>query len=200
MMIQVNETKDIEKVAEIVAKAFQPIAFNQYYTYNSSYEANLSYLTKRIGQFKETGLILEANDYQAIAIFVPPNVEYPPITVDYCQRYKEITEKYAKAKKKYPINNKNIWVLAFLAKDPAFKDQKGLISALIKPYLNRVKDENAVLTLKAIDLHAKEVYEHYGFKTIGEPFIFGEGHVNHLTGKPDPQGKGVTVHAMAYNS
>lgn len=50
----------------------------------------------------------------------------------------------------------------------------GAITTIFAPFLAKAKAENLPVWLESTNAHAKDVYEHFGFKVVGEKRI-GEG-------------------------
>ncbi|KAF2638799.1 hypothetical protein P280DRAFT_403766 [Massarina eburnea CBS 473.64] len=70
----------------------------------------------------------------------------------------------------------------------------GAISAIFEPVLSDAKAKNLPIWLESTNVHAKEVYEHFGFKVIGDVRI-GKGLVG-SDGWAKDDGEGVLVWGM----
>jgi hypothetical protein len=89
--------------------------------------------------------------------------------------------------------------LSFLARNTAIPKVSGSINAVMLPFLQRAKAENAPAWLEATTPQAVKIYEHFGFR-IAEQIVVGKGKIDH-EGWPtvDGKGEGVTAWAMIYD-
>ena len=58
------------------------------------------------------------------------------------------------------------WNMSLMARDPERKD-KGVVRAVIEPYVARAKREGVPIFLCAANERARDVYEYFGFRTVG---------------------------------
>lgn len=146
-------------------------------------------------------LIAEADDWTAASLWEPPGFERGMASSRYRNPLpvlKEFIAKAAAAWAKYlgaEYQNRH-WHLSFLARDPS-KTGKGAVSAVMRPFLERAKEDGVPVWLESVDLHAVEVYEHYGFR-VCEKMTMGKG-VARPDGWLEECGEGFTVWAMVFD-
>jgi hypothetical protein len=70
----------------------------------------------------------------------------------------------------------------------------GVVRALVDPWLQRARAEVVPAWLEAITEHSRQVYEHLGFRTVGEG-RFGVGKAN-ARGELEEGGEGMVVYGM----
>lgn len=147
------------------------------------------------------GLIAEADNWTAASLWEPPGINgalAAPRHQNPGPVHKEYIDKTSAARKKHldPKFHENHWHLDFLARDSA-KNGKGAVSAVMRPFLERAREDEVPAWLEAVAFHAVEVYEHYGFR-ICEKMTIGEG-FSRADGWPEENGEGFTVWAMVYD-
>ncbi len=114
---------------------------------------------------------------------------------------KEYIAKSDAARARYldPQYRDRFWHLSFLARDPERRGGgKGAVSAVVRPFLERARAEAVPAWLESVDVHAVEVYEHYGFR-VCEKMVMGEGVVG-ADGWPQEGGDGFVVWAMVFDA
>jgi ribosomal protein S18 acetylase RimI-like enzyme len=147
-------------------------------------------------------LIAEADDWTAAALWEPPGFTdgglAAPEYRDPRPVLKDFIAKAAATRAKYLGSEyeQRHWHLSFLARDPS-KTGEGAVSAVVRPFLERAKEDGVPAWLESVDLHGVEVYEHYGFK-VCEKMIVGKGLVR-ADGWPEEDGEGYAVWAMIYD-
>lgn len=137
---------------------------------------------KRINQLADAGgIILQFQDFAAVAIWFPPGVEAPageskgtPSYIDY---YSKSTAIKKKNREKL---GKEYWYLNTIARDPDLKflyqgtRSSGVVAPLIKMILWQASQKNTPAVLEAISDRARDIYLHYGFEVI-DTFELGQG-------------------------
>jgi len=196
--IQAYPTSDSKQVGRVLTDGFSSTKFQQYLSHGKTYEETLKQLTTRSQQFMDIGAeVVQAGDFSAVAIWIPPNVDHPPPNnPDKPDPRMEALKAQYKAATEKHFKDKPFWELMFLARDPS-KQTKGAVSAIVKPFLQRAQKERIPAVLFCIAEHAKEVYHHFGFKVL-ETIPVGVGVVN-KDNVEDENGEGITTYLMAYN-
>jgi ribosomal protein S18 acetylase RimI-like enzyme len=147
-------------------------------------------------------LIAEAEDWAAAALWEPPGFTDGGLAAPEYRNPRPVLKDFiskadaARAKHLSPEYQQKHWHLSFLARDPSKKGE-GAVSAVIRPFLERAKEDGVPAWLESVGLHAAEVYEHYGFK-VCEKMIVGRGRVR-ADGWPEEDGEGYAVWAMIFD-
>jgi ribosomal protein S18 acetylase RimI-like enzyme len=146
-------------------------------------------------------LIAEADDWTAAAIWEPPGLTgamAAPRFRDPKPILKEFKAKADAALGKHlgPEYQHRHWHLSYLARDPS-RLGKGAVSAVVRPFLERAKEDGVPAWLASVDLHSKHVYEHYGFR-VCEKLIVGQG-IAGADGWPKENGEGFVVWLMVFD-
>jgi Acetyltransferase (GNAT) family len=146
-------------------------------------------------------LIADADDWTAASLWEPPGFRCGMASPRYQNPLpvlKEFMAKAAAVREKHlgPEDQQRYWHLSYLARDPS-RTGKGAVFAVMRPFLERAKEDGAPAWLEAIGLHAVRVYEHYGF-TICEKMTVGEGRAR-ADGWPEENGEGFAVWAMIFD-
>lgn len=66
--------------------------------------------------------------------------------------------------------------------------------ALVDPYFKKAREQGVPLYLEAISEHARDVYEHLGFRTVAAVRL-GVGRTN-ARGELDENGEGIMLYGM----
>lgn len=166
----------------------------------STYERRVKHFESgRILTSVEDGaLIAEADDWTAASLWEPPgfkNRMNAPRYQNPLPVLKEFMAKDAAVRARYlgPEDQQRFWYCNYLARDPS-KTGKGAVSAVIRPFLERAREDGVPAWLISVDLHAVEVYEHYGFRVYAK-MIVGKGKAG-ADGWPEENGEGFAVWAM----
>ena len=70
----------------------------------------------------------------------------------------------------------------------------GAVRALFDPYLQQAREAGLPAWLEATNVHARDVYAHFGFKVV-EEITIGGGSVD-KNGNRVPGGEGVVIYGM----
>ncbi|CAK7902483.1 hypothetical protein CAAN1_18S02410 [[Candida] anglica] len=192
--------EDIEptRVGSVIARAFFDLPLNRYMISSLNgldsadeldYEKHFEeFFVNRTRQVVDAGArVTQSKDYASVAIWFEPghkSAPFPSTNPVVC----EYGDKSAALKKKYNLTNKKYWYLNYLAKDPQKEDVKGAVSATVKPILELAREQGLPVVLEAVADHAREVYEHFGFKILESFQLLDE-----RTGDAHP------VYLMAFN-
>ncbi|ERF73128.1 hypothetical protein EPUS_09126 [Endocarpon pusillum Z07020] len=154
-----------------------------------------------ISSARNGALIAEADNWTAASLWQPPGFTggmdapryHNPLPL-----LKEFITKAAAVRAKYldPEFRERYWHLSYLARDPS-KISKGAVSAVMRPFLQRAEEDGVPAWLISVDLHAVQVYEHYGFR-VCEKIIIGQG-VARPDGWPEEGGEGFALWAMVFD-
>ncbi|EED24594.1 conserved hypothetical protein [Talaromyces stipitatus ATCC 10500] len=137
------------------------------------------------------GELVESDNFAAAAIWFPPGAELPASSED-DEKIRQFRAMAARAKKEF-LNGKKYWYLNMIARHPERKEP-GVIRALFEPYIARAREEGATIWLEAVSEHSKQVYEHFGFRTVAT-MRMGEGKAS-PDGELQDGGEGILVYAM----
>jgi ribosomal protein S18 acetylase RimI-like enzyme len=88
------------------------------------------------------------------------------------------------------------WNMSLMARDPDRKD-KGVVRAVIEPYVERAKREGVPIWLCAANERARDVYEYFGFRTVGITWSYLD--VEKEEGEGGGQQMGVPTWCMVCN-
>jgi hypothetical protein len=190
-------TKDAARVGATLGTAFHPLPVAKYLTYNPTVEELIAGFTESAeNNIAGNAHVIESGDHQAVAIWVPPNVEIP-VKEPVSERSLEFKNKCKQFVQKYVNSSNGYWYLNLLARHPE-STVKGLVANVVKPVLKRAEQEGVPAVLEAASEYSKAIYEHWGFKYYDD-IILGEGVVNEQ-GEDDPAGSGVKLYFMVYNN
>lgn len=140
--------------------------------------------------------VVQAGDFSAVAIWTTSDVTIPQPTTILNERVARVFKQTEECVERH-IGDRKHYVLRFLARDPESTVQ-GAVSAVVRPWLEKVKQEGVIAYLFAADEHCRKVYKHYGFKEY-ETLKIGAGEVN-KDGVEDSEGEGHSVYFMIYNA
>lgn len=207
--VAVNKTTDYSKVQQTLSIAFSDSAACHYLTNKFEDRAASEPLTKDeldeayatfCKKYSEKGgVLLEANDYDCVAITVPPQ-EKPAKTQRtkdpvFNKQFIEAGENYKKA---LGLGSKiKYFYLFMIGKNLNQPEVRGSARAILEYLKQEADKQDAAVVLEAINDKAKKVYEYFGFINYGE-FYYGQGEVN-SEGELDPNGKGFKVNFMVYH-
>jgi hypothetical protein len=146
--------------------------------------------------------IAEADDWTAASLWEPPGFSGSGLAAPRYQNplpiLKEFLAKAAVVRAKHlgSKHQERYWHLRYLARDPS-KTGRGAVSAVVRPFLERARQDQVPAWLEAVDLHAVHVYEHYGFR-VCEHMTVGKG-IAGPSGWPEDDGDGFAVWAMVFD-
>ncbi|QKX55455.1 uncharacterized protein TRUGW13939_02548 [Talaromyces rugulosus] len=201
MVPRIKVTTDIVAISDVLTRAFSNAPVTSYVVRekNSQWTAPnipldilkpkmLEWTTykSRIG-----GELAEAGNYAAVAIWFPPGVNLPP-SPDDDERVVEYRRVSGEIKKQF-LKGRQYWYLNMIARHPE-RTEPGVIRALFDPYIERARQDGVPLWLEAISDHSRQVYEHFGFKTVAE-FRTGLGKAT-PEGDLQEGGEGIRLWAM----
>lgn len=167
-------TDNYKRAAEIIGKSFQQNRIAKYVTSNDLLEHNIDRYEQRIRQLLNVGAqIAVDNTHSAVAVWLPPDVDYPECNYQLTEREKTYEEKCAKSRE-YTLKDKRHWNLIYLAQDPDRRDAVGAIHKVLRPFLQRALDDNIPVCSQAICEREKDIFWYYGFE-IREVFELEEG-------------------------
>jgi ribosomal protein S18 acetylase RimI-like enzyme len=92
------------------------------------------------------------------------------------------------------LSGRKYWYLNVIARNPD-SDVSGVARALIQPYLEKAAEEGLPAYLEATNEHAKNVYEHMGFKVV-ERVLVGKDLADERGNKVGKGGSGFYFWAM----
>ncbi len=196
-MLPYEHTNDVERVASILTDAFLPMKFDHYLCEGKvDREECYDAFVETVERYLENGgYVVQSSDFSAVAILSGPEKFINSYRDDSQGRMKKVKQLFDDAAEKY-LGKQKFWYLSYLARDPS-SDTKGAVSAVVRPFMEDAKKKGIPFALEAVGDRAKQVYEHWGFKTV-EVLRVGEGEVD-AENKPDPNGEGMEVYYMIYN-
>ncbi|CUM63878.1 uncharacterized protein PRCAT00001466001 [Priceomyces carsonii] len=202
----VKKTQDIDRVNEVLVSAFKDVGTSRLFvrrlhkipdTHLELDEKLFDFRDRLSYHLKQGGIILESNDFNAIAIWYSPDVKFEPFASPDEQTRPAIVEKFYNssldAKHNYFKDNR-FWYLNTLARNKNQEPIKGAISVIIDPVVKECKLKSIPIYVEAISEHAKEIYLHYGFEII-RTLTLGKAQVDRQ-GIPARNGEGVNVYFM----
>lgn len=185
-MTAYKHTTDYHQVATTLTLAQDTTPFYRYLNGPvTDIPQDISYLERRVSQYAAiNATIIETAGHGAVAVWELPGGEAvaPKIQSDHSGRTEEIKEHNKKIKSVFEelhslydhiLDQRDHYHLAFLSKRPD-ATEKGIVSALVRPFLEKAKEEGKFVRLEAIDYHAVNVYKHWGFKVVKE-WVLEEG-------------------------
>lgn len=205
--VKLNITRDVVRASETLYKAFDDSHAFDYITKKFFNLPVDEYVSKdRINAITHyyvacyhdsNGEVVEANDYDAVAVFSLPNQHLPKsLTND--PHFNQVFFHDLKSRLAEVIpEDIHYYYLFMIGKDLTRKDTKGSVRKIFEEYKKRADAENCAIVLEAIAEHARSVYEYFGFKNY-KTFHYGVGEVNEQ-GQHDPNGKGFTGYLMIYH-
>lgn len=195
---QYTLSQDWRKAGEIIGTAFYPNKFNQLITEHCSLEENVKEYQERVEHVMQNNtLCLQSDDYSAVALWTPPEWRIVPYSIDLHGHFEFSEDEFKRCADKFFVNyGIPYWHLTLVAKN-VNSNTKGSVSKVMKPILEDAKERGIPAALECIDERARQIYEHYGFKTY-EIIKIGEGSVNSL-GEEQEGGEGLTLWYMIYN-
>ncbi|KAH3675776.1 hypothetical protein WICPIJ_009229 [Wickerhamomyces pijperi] len=138
---------------------------------------------RRVIQYAEAGAtILKAGNFDAVAVWESPGGKKVADREKSTVESKELKEHHDKVDSVFKelhglfghiLVKKEGYHLAFLSKRPDSKE-KGVVSGLVRPTLEKANKEGKYVYLEAIDYHAIDIYKHWGFKVVKE-WVLEEG-------------------------
>ncbi|KAL1979667.1 hypothetical protein VTN96DRAFT_5394 [Rasamsonia emersonii] len=136
--------------------------------------------------------LVEAGNWAAVAVWFPPDVNYIPPDIDRSWQEREFWEAFTPVRQQH-LRGRKHWYLNLLGRHPE-RSERGVVRALIDPYLERARAQGVPVWLECMSEHGRQVYEHLSFRTVAEVRL-GVGKVN-ASGEPDEKGEGLTLYAM----
>ena len=117
--------------------------------------------------------VVEAGNFGAVAIWEPPSSNAAPLTEAQLRDlaadrpiFAEFIREIQDAKMAVFGNaGQRYWSLAIMARDPRRRD-KGVVRAVIEPYVKRAKEEKLPIWLVAGSARARDVYAYFGFRVV----------------------------------
>lgn len=160
---------DVSRAIGTIERAFLITNFSKLLYENASNEERILHTLHRFQLYLDHGgMVTEADDYTAVAVWLEPGIEHPdelqaidfknPRLLHFVDTIEECCDKYLGSARHYLLDT--------LARDPEVPmSVKGSVSKVVRPVLEKALKENVPVVLIAIDDHAKEVYTHWGFKS-----------------------------------
>ncbi|KAF8853230.1 hypothetical protein BDZ45DRAFT_629291 [Acephala macrosclerotiorum] len=201
--ITVGTEEYADRVADVIAEAFADDALNRAAVLSSDSLPKDAKIPKarRVKHFLPSirtrvalgAHLVEAGDWAAVALWVPPHVKIPPPDLSTLPApLVEYKQKYAEVKKRY-LGDRSHWYLNLLGRHPERKEA-GAIRALFEPYLLQAREAGLPAWVEATNAHARDVYAHFGFRVV-EEVVIGEGSID-ANGDFVSGGKGVVTYGM----
>lgn len=154
---------------------------------------------------RDGAIIAEAGNFAAAALWEPPGFfqKNPPMNTDGSRAGpsgRTIDEFWAissKIKRKclgdQAVDEARYWHLSRIARAEGRNDT-GVVSAIIKPFLEKAKQEDVPVWLESVAENAKNMYLHFGFEVVDE-IRTGVGRLD-ADGEEDKNGEGILSWAM----
>ncbi|KAL4946281.1 hypothetical protein BDV06DRAFT_218610 [Aspergillus oleicola] len=199
--ITVGGPEYAERVAEVISVAFSSSLFTAYLLRKpeSTWPTDdipeevlrphfLKNVTTRAGLGAE---LVEAGGFAAAAVWFPPSISIStdgitnPKILDYLGSLIPIRKEHLQGRKH--------WYLSLIGRHPQ-RTEPGAVRAVIEPYIKKAREQGVPLWLEAINDHARDVYQRFGFRTVAEARV-GVGRTS-SRGELDENGEGMLVYAM----
>ncbi|KAF5858057.1 hypothetical protein ETB97_004926 [Aspergillus alliaceus] len=192
-----------ERAANIISEAFAHDALNRAMiitSYSLSNEVGVSverrtyhFLSSIRRKVRDGGLLVEAGNWAAVALWIPPCVQTPVLERSILSPLvKEYLDKFSDARKRH-LKDQEFWFLDLLGRHPE-RREPGVIRALLEPYMQRAREAGLPSWLEANTEHARDIYIHFGFRVV-EEIAIGEGCVDKF-GNLLRGGEGIIIYAM----
>ncbi|KAL1610719.1 hypothetical protein SLS60_002389 [Paraconiothyrium brasiliense] len=181
---KITDPSEIPRLAAIVAAGFSQDALNRYLFMGresnpehpkiQTLDDRKKYWEAIIQPRFEGGAILvESHDWAVVGLWFPPGVEKKPNPASTISEGVAEYLTFYKALRQEKLGGRPHWHLNIIARDPERTD-KGAVTAIFEPFLAEAKAKNVPVWLESTNEHAKGVYEHFGFKVVGQTRI-GKG-------------------------
>lgn len=204
--MSLQRTDDVDRAARTLYRAFRGSAANDYLTrkfFNLPMSEPMSQARINACQhylaafyYDHGAEVVEANDFNAVAIWVPPNKPISMPKTNDPKFNKVFFDDISEVEKRVIPQGMKFFYLFIIGRDLTDNKTRGSVRAIFNHYTRRADKENVAICLEAISAEARNVYEYFGFKTYLE-FQFGAGEVD-SKGNADPNGKGFTGYLMIY--
>lgn len=205
-VVPVNITSDIERANNTLTKAFVDSPGNDYLmkkffdipieqkVSKARVNSILHYFTALYADMG--GEIVEANDFDAVAVFTKPGLHIDQGVTNDPKFNKTFFEDLTHKKHEVLPEGVDYYYLFILGKNLEHPEVRGSVRAIFETYKKKADEAGVAIVLEAISEHAKSVYEYFGFKNYLS-FEYGRGEVD-SKGNSDPNGEGFVGHLMIY--
>ncbi|KAK5460835.1 hypothetical protein LTS15_002898 [Exophiala xenobiotica] len=149
--------------------------------------------------------VVEAADFAAVVCWEPPEATaaHPDLSeseLEEIGRARPIFASFIRQMQEVRIRTlgrgQAYWNMSLMARDPDRKD-KGVVRAVIEPYVERARREGVPIWLCAANERARDVYEYFGFRTVGITWSYLD--VEKEKGEGNGQQMGVPTWCMICN-
>lgn len=203
----VNNTNDIISIADALHSAFKRSASFSYFLkkiFNIALDETFSdHRNKAIMYYYASmysdlgGEIVECDNFNAVALVCPPGTH-----IDFSEtkdsRFNKIWyEDYDETLESF-VGGTPFYYICLIGRNFNQEKKKGSVTKIFKHYMKMADLRKCPIVLEAISDEARQIYEHYGFKTVYS-FKYGEKEVN-AKGELDPNGVGFVAYLMIYYS
>ena len=137
------------------------------------FKSKLDRITRKVN---DGAVLIECANFSVMACWQPPtpaiaqylekqvrNLDFDKQPV-YAPFQKAIYD--ARAKHLYPKYGDRYWNMSLMARDPTVPRIPGAVRAAMEPFIQKAKENDEAIWLEASNEHAKDVYAHFGFKTV----------------------------------
>ncbi|KAK0702759.1 hypothetical protein B0H67DRAFT_595068 [Lasiosphaeris hirsuta] len=217
-IVRLTDEVAISKCVLTIASAFDRVPCTNAFSAEAG-QTVFNYVDKTIrSSITKNGILVKAADASAVALWelpfvqevdtIPTSDAYRNVSNDKANsngpiksEWKEVVQrakmKYIGTKKNSETNGLAIlphFHLDFLARNPAGIKVPGAITAVVRPYLTRAKQDRLSVWLEATSLDVVTLYQHFGFRLL-EEITVGVGTVNGQ-GTMKKSGEGVKAWLM----
>ncbi|KAF7519303.1 hypothetical protein G7054_g13133 [Neopestalotiopsis clavispora] len=201
--------KELEQgVADVISRSFSTSALSSFFlrtpestwpTNQIPFELVYDYFKDSVPKKVRLGAELsEAENFAAAAVWFPPEVtdlgEHEDDDDDESERISVFASQSKAIREKY-LQGRKFWFLNLIGRAPG-RTEKGVVRALIVPYLERAREAGVPAWLEAVDEHSRDIYAHFGFKVV-ETFNAGVGEFG-PDGNFQENGLGIPVYCMLF--
>ncbi|QLQ82239.1 hypothetical protein HG537_0G04940 [Torulaspora globosa] len=204
----VNKTNDVANVQRTLAIAFADSAPCHYLNKKfqdiptskqlSDEELYGTYRTFCEDFQARGGFLLESNNFDCVAIVLPPQDKPAKTARTQDPRFNEqFIDTIARHKEALGLGTKvKYYYLFMIGKNLEQPEVRGSARAVLTYLKQKADEQDAAVVLEAINDKAKKVYEYFGFVDYAD-VNYGQGDVD-SNGQPDPNGKGFVLNLMVY--
>lgn len=130
---------------------------------------------------QDGAVLIECANFSVMACWSPPNpsiaryLDQQVRNLDYVKQpiYAPFQKAIYEAREKhlYPKYGDRYWNLSLMARDPRIPRVPGAVRAAMFPFMQKAKEKSEAIWLEASNLHSRDVYAHFGFKTVEVIFV-----------------------------
>ncbi|PYH80947.1 hypothetical protein BO82DRAFT_336837 [Aspergillus uvarum CBS 121591] len=190
------------QAAEVISRSFTTSVLSSFFLRTPTstwpgtqvpYELIIEHFRDAIPEKVRLGAVLaEADNFAAVALWFPPSGTEHGDDDEANARIHRYSLQVQEVKNRW-LQGRPYWYLNLIGRDPG-RTEKGVVRALIDPYLRKAQESRVPVWLEAVDEHSRDVYAHLGFRVVEEIRV-GVGEFN-PRGEFEAGGTGIPLYAM----